>query len=76
MRRAIARRHHAGPRPGVRERRLRQRVAATFSVGHASARNGSVVPGTPGSNEAVPLGVEAELDADTGTLTFLESLVT
>jgi muramoyltetrapeptide carboxypeptidase len=46
--------------------------AATFAIGHDSSRNGS---GSSGSNEAVPLGIEAELDADAGTLTFLESLV-
>jgi muramoyltetrapeptide carboxypeptidase LdcA involved in peptidoglycan recycling len=38
-------------------------AAGSFLVGHA----------TP--NEAVPLGVEAELDAGEGKLTFLESLL-
>jgi muramoyltetrapeptide carboxypeptidase len=45
--------------------------AATFPIGHARSDEG---PGLP-SNEAVPLGVLAELDADAGTLNFLEPLV-
>jgi muramoyltetrapeptide carboxypeptidase len=49
--------------------------AATFPIGHATSRSGAGASGLSGSNEAVPLGVEAELDADAGTLTFLEGLV-